>query len=233
MAGPRSGTLRVETVERGNRATHTIEHGAGKRANLPPVIEHRIGERRDLGYIRLRLGDDEATGPPFERALSHLLEMRALIVDLRDTPASATRESTLEILRHFADRETAWQMRRPRHGPEATDRVAGAGVRYRGPVVVLVDRWTAGEAEALAAGLVAVCGARIVGTATAGLRGELREVRLAHSGIVARFPGEKTLLVNGQPRETLRPTLAVDLAAPKGGPGDPILYEALKLLEKN
>ena len=232
MAGPRRGTLRVDTMERANRATHTIEHGGGKRSNLPPVIEHRIGERRDLGYIRLRLGDDEPTGPPFERALSNLAGTRALIVDLRDTPAPSTRESTLEVLRHFVDREAPWQVRRPRHGPEAIDRVTAAGLRYRGPVVVLVDRWTAGEAEALAAGLVAVCGARIVGTASAGLRGELHEARLPHSGIVARFPGEKTLLVNGAPRETLRPDVAIDLAAPKGGPGDPILYEALKLLEK-
>lgn len=98
--------------------------------------------------------------------------------------------------------------------------------------MVLVDRWTAGEGEALAAGLQAVARARLVGTRTAGLRGELREVRLPHSGIVARFPAEKALSPDGRPRETLTPEVLVDLAAPRGGPGDPILYQALKLLEK-
>jgi hypothetical protein len=37
--------------------------------------------------------------------------------------------------------------------------------------------------------------------------------------------------VDGTPREALRPSVEVDLAAPSGGPGDPILYQALKLLE--
>ena len=58
------------------------------------------------------------------------------------------------------------------------------GTGYRAPLLVLVDRWTAGEGEALAAGLKAIADARMVGTASAGLRGEPREVTLPHSGIV-------------------------------------------------
>jgi hypothetical protein len=95
-----------------------------------------------------------------------------------------------------------------------------------------VDRWTAGDGEALAAGLAAVAGARLVGTRMAGMRGELREVRLPHSGIAVRFPAERLLHVDGTPREALRPAIEVDLAAPAGGPGDPILYQALKLFER-
>jgi hypothetical protein len=49
---------------------------------------------------------------------------------------------------------------------------------------------------------------------------------------VVSFPAEKTFLPDGTPREALRPQLPVDLAAPSGGPGDPILYQALKLFEK-
>jgi hypothetical protein len=71
-----------------------------------------------------------------------------------------------------------------------------------------------------------------VGTHTAGLRGELRTAKLPHSGIEVRFPGEKTFLVSGEPRDSLRPAVLVDLSAPSGGPGDPILYQALKLLER-
>ena len=55
---------------------------------------------------------------------------------------------------------------------------------------------------------------------------------LAHTGIALRYPAQKTFLVDGAPRDSLRPDLLVDLAAPLGGAGDPILYQALKLLEK-
>ena len=53
-----------------------------------------------------------------------------------------------------------------------------------------------------------------------------------HSGLVVSYPAERTFLVDGTPREQLRPHVAIDLAAPSGGPGDPILYQALKLLER-
>jgi hypothetical protein len=49
---------------------------------------------------------------------------------------------------------------------------------------------------------------------------------------VVRFPGERTLLPDGTPREALLAQVPVDLAAPPGGPGDPILYPALKRREK-
>ena len=73
--------------------------------------------------------------------------------------------------------------------------------------------------------------ATLLGTEMAGLRGVRREVTLQHSGIALTFPAEKTLHVNGKPRESLRPDIEVDLAKPSGGPGDPILYQGLKLLE--
>jgi carboxyl-terminal processing protease len=99
-------------------------------------------------------------------------------------------------------------------------------------MVVLVDRWTAGEGEALAAGLQSVAKARLVGTRMAGLRGELREVVLPHSGITVRFPAERTFTPDGTPREQVKPDVEIDLASPSGGPGDPILYQALKLLAR-
>ena len=122
--------------------------------------------------------------------------------------------------------------RRLARGKRITDTVSPANGGYRAPVVVLVDRWTAGDGEALAGGLAAVAKARLVGTPMAGLRGELQETMLRHSGIRVRYPGERVLHVDGTPRERLRPAIEVDLAAPNGGPGDPILYQALKMLEK-
>jgi carboxyl-terminal processing protease len=97
--------------------------------------------------------------------------------------------------------------------------------------VVLVDRWTAAEGESLAVGLEAAAGATLVGTPMAGLRGDARELRLPASGIALRFPATRVLHPDGTPRESVRPAVAVDIVSPSGGPGDPILYQALKLLE--
>jgi carboxyl-terminal processing protease len=98
-------------------------------------------------------------------------------------------------------------------------------------VAVLVDHWTAGEGESLACGLETAARATLVGTAMAGLRGEIREVRLPASGIAVRFPASRIFHTNGTPREVVRPAVPVNIVSPNGGPGDPILYQALKLLE--
>jgi hypothetical protein len=100
------------------------------------------------------------------------------------------------------------------------------------PLVVLVDRWTEGEAESLAVGLRAVADAELIGTPMAMLRGVNGSVRLPHSGIVAHFPVQRAYAPDGTAREEARPDVTVDLAAPSGGPGDPILYQALKRLER-
>jgi carboxyl-terminal processing protease len=234
LAGPRNGALRLEVSGQGGSHPVEIERTAAKAANGPPLIGRRMGEKRDLGYIRIK----HAWGDPqlfeqFDGALNYLKDTRALILDLRELSAPGSREATLAILGRFAPRPAPWQVRQAPGGDRVTDTVPAAnGFSYRAPLVVLVDRWTAGEAEALAAGLVAVAKARLVGTPMAGLRGELRHARLPHSGLVVSYPAERTFHVDGTPRELLQPHVAVDLAAPSGGPGDPILYQALKVLER-
>lgn len=237
LAGPRSGVLRLETSEARGAQGFEIPRAAPTATNGPPLIGRRVGERRDLGYIRLKAPlSSPALSGQFDGALNYLKDTRALILDLRDVTgpfadAARARAITLAILGSFTSRPATWQAREPRAGERVVDTVAPRGTPYDRQLVVLVDRWTAGEGETLAAGLQAVARARVVGTRMAGLRGELREVRLPHSGITVRFPAQRTFLVDGTPRESLRPDILVDLAAPQGGPGDPILYQALKLLE--
>lgn len=237
LAGPRNGSLRLELAANGNGNAQAveIERAPTRPGNGPPLIARRVGDERDLGYIRIKHGWGGARlAEQLEGALNYLKDTRALILDLRDLPGEGSRDATLGILAQFAATRTPWQVRQAPGGARVTDTVSPSAVGdpYRAPVIVLVDRWTAGEAEALAAGLSAVAKARLVGTQTAGLRGELRKVRLPHTGLVLSYPGERTFHVDGTPREMLRPHVEVDLAAPSGGPGDPILYQALKLLEK-
>jgi carboxyl-terminal processing protease len=218
--------LRRVLAERNHRgATRTSPAGA--------ITARRIGEERDLGYIRLRIGIAEPRfDEQLERAFEQVRDTRALILDLRDNAGPGSRALTRAVLAHFVEREKPWQLHAAPGAKRVPDLVAPRGSVYAAPVVVLVDRWTAGEGEALAAGLAAVARARLIGTRTAGLGGEPRDVRLPVSGIVVTFPAERTFHVDGKPRRALAPDIEIDLGAPQGGPGDPILYQALKRLER-
>ena len=46
-----------------------------------------------------------------------------------------------------------------------------------------------------------------------------------------RFPVERAFLPDGRARESIQPQVRVDPAEPSGGPGDPILYQAIKAAE--
>ncbi len=231
LAGPRTGLQRVEILEARPSAQLAIERGPATPGNAMSILARRMGDARDIGYLRLRAGD-ERLAEHFDQAFRHLIDTRALIVDLRDNVGPSSRDATRAILARFISTPKPWQLREARGKQRVAERIEPRGeVPYTRPVVVLVDRWTAGESEALAEGLRTLAGAQVVGTRTAGLRGEVHQVKLPHSGIVLRYPAEKTFLLNGEPRDEVRPSVEVNLAAPKGGPGDPILYQALKLLE--
>jgi C-terminal processing protease CtpA/Prc len=234
LAGPRNGIQRIEVRDGARTTTREIERAEAKHSNGPAIVGRRMGDERDIGYIRVRVGSaDPDLVAHFDGALHYLMDTRALILDLRENAGPGSREVTRAILARFVAAPAPWQVRAPVGKPRIADTVAPRGeAPYRPQMAVLVDRWTAGEGEALAAGLNAVAKATLVGTPMAGLRGELRELTLRHSGIVVRFPAEKSYHVDGTPREALLPAVPVDLAAPSGGPGDPILYQALKLLAK-
>jgi C-terminal processing protease CtpA/Prc len=234
LAGPRFGTLHLAVRDGPQIRTLSIARAGASPTSSPPVLARRMGDARDLGYIRIRGGPDDAVLlSQLDASITVLRGTRGLIVDLRESAGAATPAATASILARFAPAGTPWQLREPRKGARIVDTIP-AGHRsppYGAPLVVLVDRWTEGEAEALAAGLHEAAHARIAGTPAAGLRGELRSVTLPRSRIVVRFPAERTRLLDGTPRESLAPDIPVDLAAPSGGPGDPILYQALKAFE--
>lgn len=237
LAGPWAGSLSLDVLASG-RARHVeIEREDRPAGTLPPLIARRIGEERDLGYLRVKDNlRDAGLVAHFDAALQHLRNTRGLLVDLRETASGGEPEVARALLARFAQTPTPWIVRRPRadrHLPEARpERIAPRGpFTYGAPVAVLVDRWTAGEGESLAIGLEAVARATIVGTAMAGLRGQPQRIVLPASGLGVRFPAERVFHVNGTPREAIRPALPVDIVSPNGGPGDPILYQGLKLLD--
>jgi hypothetical protein len=153
LAGPRAGTQRLHVKDGAKSSVVDVERTPPSAATTPPLLARRMGDERDIGYIRTRIGaPGNALASPFEGALGHMTGTRALIVDLRDVAGPGPRDATLAILSRFARAPAAWQVRQAGSRRE-TDVVQPQGTPYTAPVAVLVDRWTAGEAEALAAGL--------------------------------------------------------------------------------
>jgi carboxyl-terminal processing protease len=233
LAGPLSGVETITVRDGQETIALRIERSPPQsRAIGRPVYARRMGDDRDIGYLRVRIGADDAKLPgQFDTALENLLGTKALIIDIRDHPGPGTAEVSRAILSRFATTETAWQLRELPEGPRVFDTVAPRGTPYKGKIVVLVDRWTAAEGEAVATGLVAVANAHVVGTRMTGLRGRLHEAKLPNSHIAVSFPGERIYLVSGERRESYVPDVLVDTGAPQGGPADPILYQGLKVLE--
>ena len=232
VAGPWSGPFTLDIAHGdGTRRLELLRRVPGEDDAPAPMAWRRIGERRDLAYLRLRdgLGDARIVNE-LDGLLARLAGARALLLDLRDLNDPGDPAVTRALLGRFALGRIAWQVRERRLGSgssKETDYIQGEGVRNTLPVFALVDRWTAGEGESFAAGLHA-CGATLIGTRMAGLRGIAGETHLPHSGLTVRYPVERTLLDDGRPRESLRPQVLVDMSQPSGGPGDPILYQALK-----
>jgi len=237
LAGPWSGTLAIEVEFAGRARRLDIAREDVPPAGTPPLIARRIGEERNLGYLRVKnnLGDAGLV-QHFDAALHHLKSTRGLILDLRETQSGGSPEVARALLGRFVTQQSPWIVRAPRGTKRGADAPAEQ-VSPRGPfayverTVVLVDRWTAGEGESLAIGLESAARATLMGTAMAGLRGDARELRLPESGIVLRYPAARIFHANGMPREAVRPAVTVDIVAPSGGPGDPILYQALKYLQ--
>lgn len=236
LAGPRAGTFRLGVREAGGGATKLLEIARSLEppAQGAPLLVRRIGDKRDLGYLRIRdqLGDAGLV-MHFDAALQHLRDTRALVLDLRDTPSGGSDAVVAALLGRFTKAPAPWQHRQAQGKPMVVDNVGPRGAfAYEGPVVALVDRWTAAEGEALACGLRAVAKARLIGTPMARLHGRALDTALPHSGLTLRLPRERTFTPDGHPREAAVPDISVDLAAPSGGPADPILYQGLRALEK-
>jgi carboxyl-terminal processing protease len=196
-------------------------------------------ESSGIGYIRIHnsLGDPSLVRA-FDVALDGMSRATALVIDLRDTPSGGTSSVARGILGRFVEDARPYQ----RHELVSEERATGIRriwVEYvaprvqvfRGPVVVLVGRWTGSMGEGLAMGLNATAGAPVIGRPMAHLLGALGELKLPNSGIVVRVPVEKLFHVDGRPRESFLPC-SVDERSGSSIDGDSELGAALDLAAK-
>lgn len=200
----------------------------------PVAAKHdaRVTWRRldgGVGYIRFENGlGDVATVAEFDAAIAALGEVRALILDLRNTPGGGTTSVAEPIMGRFVTKTMAYQ-RVFTPGRGWWDRVVEPrGPHIPTPLYVLVDRWTASMGEGIAAGFDGMKRGVVIGTRMAGLKGAIEDFQLPNSKVIVKFPVEKLSHLNGTPREGWAPPVLVDLAKSNGV--DPILETALNLV---
>lgn len=199
------------------RAGGTVREVELERSGAPaptPMSFRRMGA---VGVVRVHdsLGD-LALVAAFDAALAAAPDAAALVIDLRDTPRGGTStvargllSRLVTTLRPYQRHEQVGEFRSSGIRRVWVEQVAPRGTPFRGPVVVLVGRWTGSMGEGLAIGLNGAVGAPVIGTPMARLLGALGEVRLPNAGIVVRVPVEKLFHVDGTPREAFVPC-AVD-----------------------
>ncbi|MDI9630344.1 MAG: S41 family peptidase [Acidobacteriota bacterium] len=174
LAGPAGTRLETEWIHHGKPRKVTLELGPY------PAAAPTLREERGVAVIRLPwLG--EAQVAHFETLLASPLvqrQPRRLLLDLRGTDGSDERLA-YRVAGLFADGElgrlTARGKVLERFADESPD-------RFRGELVVLVDRATIGAGELLAEALRERAGARLVGRRTFGYTGREENVALAGGG---------------------------------------------------
>jgi C-terminal processing protease CtpA/Prc len=201
------------------------------------MLSHRVVGR--VGYVRINnsLGQQELV-QAFDEALSEMLDVRALVIDLRDTPSGGNSTVARGIMGRLVEKMLPYQ----RH--ELVSEFRSTGVRrvwdeyvvprgspFLKPIVVLVGRWTGSMGEGLAIGLSATRSAPVLGQPMAHLLGANGETVLPHSNIVVRVPTEKLFHINGTPREAFVPC-AIAPSSPTLSAQDQDLTSAIDLALK-
>lgn len=171
----------------------------------------------DVGYIRIASFGDPAAVDAFDKALELLRDSRGLILDVRRNGGGDTAVARPIMGRFIKDRAPYALMRRREGrglGPAWAEFVEPRGpFTYEGPVVVLVDRWSASMAEGFPMGMRGLGRARIVGTPMMGLGAAVLTIQLPVSGISLQYSAEPVYDVADQPRWRLSPDVETALGA--------------------
>ena len=188
-------------IERIAPGASIIEATAAGTTEVSPFRAEILDAR--IGYARLGATTPGNVGE-LDAALLNFTEKKlgALVLDLRATPPSAEFEQTAEVCRRFCPKgKVLFSVKKPNIKQEQI-LTSKDDPKYRGVMVVLVDRDTAGSAEIIAAVLRTHVRAMVIGQRTKGeavefaelplAGGKLLRVAVAEVGLpdnVAVFPG--------------------------------------------
>lgn len=233
-------TARKLTLKSGNKLLEIYPDSDGmqlEKINYPSLIEaKRMAD--GIGYLKINnyLYDDKLIGE-FDNTLNQMLDTKALIIDMRETPSGGNTVVARAILGRFINREHFYQ----KHELYAEEKSTGVkrswieivsprGRTYTSPVVVLVDHWTGSVSEGIAIAFDGMKRATVIGTSMAALNGAIDGFELPHTKIGCNIAVERLYHIDGRPREDYRPKIEIEVTAQQPE-RDLILESALKQLK--
>ena len=195
---PRLLTLRLKDNKQFKIDLDTLDI----KKNNTNLDSHLINE---VGYIRINntLGN-EALVSEFDQTLDKMMDTKALIIDLRNTPNGGNTEVAEPIMGRLITKKKGYQICENRD-ERYTKSIMPRKMTYTKPIYVLVGRWTGGMGEGLAIGLDGTQRATIVGTEMNRLAGGIKTIKLLNSNFSFHIPFEKLYHLNGTLRETFVP----------------------------
>lgn len=165
-------------LERLGPGASIVETGANGEGGESPFRSEVLDNR--IGYVRLGAITSGDVGE-LDTALAKFTndKLPAVIVDLRATPAGSEFEQTAEICRRFCPKgKVLFSVKKPNIKQEQI-LTSKEDPKYRGILVALVDRNTAGNAEVIAAVLRTHVNALVIGQQTRGEAAEFAEFPLS------------------------------------------------------
>jgi C-terminal processing protease CtpA/Prc len=204
----------------------------------PSKIESKEFDR--IGYIKINnfLFENELI-PLFDSVLNRMLQKKAIIIDMRETPSGGNTTVARAILSRFISEEQFYQ----KHELYAEEKEFGVkrsweeivsprGITYAGSLVILADHWTGSIAEGITIGFDGMKRAAVIGTSLARLNGAVESFEMPNSKIGFNIATERLYHINGLPRELYKPTIEVNVSGQKPGEdGDIILKTAIEYLK--
>ncbi len=167
-----------------------------------------------IGVIRINnsLGDPNLVSE-FDSTLNRLLGTKGLIIDLRNTIFGGNTYEARGIMSRFINEPKPYQKHsflEKSSNNTAVERswieyVSPRLEQYKGPVVILVGRWTGSMGEGLAIGFEGMGRAKIVGTEMRRLAGEVYDFGFKHQKYGYKLSTAKLYHVNGTIREKYIP----------------------------
>jgi len=193
----------------------------------------------NIGYIKVNnYLYDNAMIAKFDSAVNKLMNTKALIIDMRETPSGGNTSVARAILGRFVSKEMFYQ----KHELYAEEKLNGVkrswveivsphGKTYKNPMVILADHWTGSIAEGITIAFDGMKRATVIGTQLARLNGAVDGADLPNTKIGFTIATERLYQLSGAPREFYNPAITVDVSSQKPG-NDVIFNTAIQYLHK-